>query len=237
MVKEYFLKTLHHWKILFKDRAFVWSFVFGVVVLISSIVVVSFVSAYHDNRVYPSLGDLILNEIPTYNLEFLFFWGIYAINLAIVLYMFFVEPEMAPFAMKTFGLLLFIRSGFLVLTFMGPPQGFYFQNGFQFGNILKDMFFINDLFFSGHTATPFLGFLIFRKKWWFRWFMLLSSLVMGVTVMVMHVHYSIDVFSAFFITYSIYALSNHIFNKLNLRFKERIRLYGWAALRKKAPIS
>ncbi|MFA6917502.1 MAG: phosphatase PAP2-related protein [Candidatus Gracilibacteria bacterium] len=232
MIKEYFLKTLHHWKILLKDKAYVWSLIVGVLVLCLAVFTDRYASLYHDQHVYSSVGDLILNNIPTYNLEFLFFQGIYAIILMIAFYSVFFEPEMVPFGLKTFGLLIIVRAGFIILTYLGPPQGFYFGDGvIGADSPLKGLFFTNDLFFSGHTALPFLAYLLFKKNWWFRVIMLIGAFGMGIVVLLMHIHYSIDVFSAFFITYGIYALSNNIFNKLNLRFQQRIELYGWKSLR------
>ena len=234
MIKDYFLKTMHHWKVLLRDKAFLWSLAIGIFVLGSSILLDQAASAYHDRHFYTSVGDLILNNIPTYNLEFLFFWGLYAIIVAIVLYGFFVEPEMVPFGLKTFGLLVIVRAGFIVLTYLGPPIGFYFENSEVGANsLLKGMFFTNDLFFSGHTSLPFLAYLLFKKKNWFRVAMIGGSLTMAATVLLMHIHYSIDVFAAFFITYGVYAFSNKIFNQLNLRFKNRIELYGWKSLQKR----
>lgn len=234
MVKEYFLKTYHHWKVLLQDRAYLWSLFFGVFVLGIAVLIDRSVSTYHDQYVYTSVGDLILNNLPTYNLEFLFFWGLYAIIAAIALYSFFVEPEKVPFGLKTFGLLIIVRACFIVLTYLGPPQGFYFADGEVGANsLLKGMFFTNDLFFSGHTSLPFLAYLLFKKEQWFNWLMLFGSFVMGTTVLLMHIHYSIDVFAAFFITYGIYAFSNKIFNQLNERFKMRLEIYGWKSLQKR----
>jgi len=234
MIKEYFLKTFHHWKILLKDRAYFWSLVVGIVVLAFAVFLDRFASLYHDQYVYTSVGDLILNILPTYNLEFLFFQGIYAVIWMIVLYSVFFEPETVPFGFKTIGLLIIVRAGFIVLTYLGPPIGFYFaENGIGFDSPLKGLFFTNDLFFSGHTALPFLAYLLFRKHIWFRAIMLVSSFIMGVTVLLMHVHYSIDVFSAFFITYGVYTLSNMLFNQLNVRFKRILELHGWHKFKKK----
>jgi membrane-associated phospholipid phosphatase len=228
MIKEYFLKTLHHWKILLKDRAYLWSLFGGILVLTLAVFLDRFASLHHDKYVYTSVGDLILNVLPTYNLEFLFFQGIYSIIWMIVLYSVFFEPETLPFGMKTIGLLIILRAGFIVLTYLGPPIGFYFgSEGVGFDSPLKGLFFTNDLFFSGHTALPFLAYLLFRKNLWFRVIMLIGSLIMGVTVLLMHVHYSIDVFSAFFISYGVYTFSNMIFNQLNVRFKKILEKYGW----------
>jgi len=72
--------------------------------------------------------------------------------------------------------------------------------------------YANDLFFSGHVGLPFLGFLIFKDKK-IRYFMLSASIILAVTVLLMHVHYSIDVAAAYFITYSIYALGKRLFGR------------------------
>ncbi|MDD3862132.1 MAG: phosphatase PAP2-related protein [Candidatus Gracilibacteria bacterium] len=233
MSQDFFRKTLHQWRILFKDSAYRWSFALGLFVLISGGLVTKEVGVYRDMSVYVSVGDFILNRIPTYDLEILFFWGLYALIGMIVFYGILVEPEKFPFMMKTFGVLLFVRSGFIVLTFIGPPEGFFFKDGVNFGVFWKDVIFKNDLFFSGHTSIPFMGYLLFRKNKWFRMVMLLGSVVMGLTVLLMHVHYSIDVFAAFFISYGIYAFSDKIFNQLNLRFKRRIALHGWNTWKKR----
>jgi prolipoprotein diacylglyceryltransferase len=42
---------------------------------------------------------------------------------------------------------------------------------------------------------------------------LAASVVFGVIVLLSHLHYSIDVFSAFFITYSIYHIAIKLFRK------------------------
>jgi membrane-associated phospholipid phosphatase len=67
-----------------------------------------------------------------------------------------------------------------------------------FGNfeILRD-----DLFFSGHTATMFLLFLIIENKILKRVFLLFTVLV-GISVILQHVHYTIDVFAAPFFSFA-----------------------------------
>ena len=54
---------------------------------------------------------------------------------------------------------------------------------------------LKDLFFSGHTATIFLFAFGFRKKGTKRFFFV-GACVVGVLVLVQHVHFSIDVLAA-----------------------------------------
>lgn len=69
----------------------------------------------------------------------------------------------------------------------------------------------NDLFFSGHTALPFLMALIFWQNVKLRWAFILLSLFFGSAALLGHLHYSIDVFAAFFITYGIFHIALKIF--------------------------
>lgn len=71
------------------------------------------------------------------------------------------------------------------------------------------------MFFSGHTAIPFLGFLVFYEDKFMRYFCLAASVLMGATSLLTHQHYSIDVFSAFFITYATFKMGEWIFKKIN----------------------
>jgi membrane-associated phospholipid phosphatase len=73
--------------------------------------------------------------------------------------------------------------------------------------------FGGDLFFSGHTGMPFLLALIFWEDKWTRFLFLGFSIMFGIVVLLAHLHYSIDVLSAFFITYTIFHLALYIFKK------------------------
>lgn len=232
MISEYFAKFVHHWKVLLKDRTYVWSLFAGVLVFFASYFINDWASIYKDSAEYAAVGDLILDRIPTYNLEFIFVFGLYFLVTMIFLYTVFIRSEKLPFVMKTYGILIIVRACFILMTQVGPPVGYFYDGVVAFDGLFSEWMYKNDLFFSGHTAIPFLAFLLFNDTK-FRWFFFTGSIVMGVTVLLMHVHYSIDVFAAFFITHGIYAFSDAIFNKLNLRFKRRIKLYGWDAFRKR----
>jgi membrane-associated phospholipid phosphatase len=71
--------------------------------------------------------------------------------------------------------------------------------------------FTGDLFFSGHTGLPFLLALVFWDHPWWRRVFVIVSIIFGVTVLLGHFHYSIDVFGAFFITYTIFHIATRLF--------------------------
>ncbi|MEI8091030.1 MAG: phosphatase PAP2-related protein [bacterium] len=70
-----------------------------------------------------------------------------------------------------------------------------------------------DLFFSGHTGLPFLFALIFWNNKWMRYLFVLTAIYFGAIVLLGHLHYSIDVLSAFFITYTIRHINEFLWKK------------------------
>ena len=157
--------------------------------------------------------DLILDHIPTINLEGLFTYGITIIIVLIFIYPLFFKIKELHIVISQFSLLILVRSFFVVLTHLQQPIDAIITN---LPKIFDWFTFNNDLFFSGHTAVPFLGFLLFRKeKGWIKYFFFIATFVMATTVLFMHVHYSIDVFAAIFITYGSYRLGKKIFQMVN----------------------
>jgi len=240
-MREFFPKIWHEWKVLFKDGAFLTSFVVGWIFLIFALSVNVVASQYVDAREVLSVGDILLDNIPTYNLHWLNTWGAYIIMVVILIYPIFFKQDKLPFALFTFSFAILIRAGFILLTDIGPPEGFFYESVDKFKDHLTGVhryiasfsLFTNDLFFSGHVTWPFLAFLIYRDTKFFRWLMLCMSFLMAITVLLMHTHYSVDVFAAYFIVYSVYRLSFILFNKLNIRFQRRINLNGWKAFKKR----
>jgi membrane-associated phospholipid phosphatase len=73
-----------------------------------------------------------------------------------------------------------------------------------------------DLFFSGHTATLFLLFLISEKKY-LKIIFLLCTILVGIAVLLQHVHYTIDVLAAPFFAYASYKLAAVINEKIKIK--------------------
>ena len=62
------------------------------------------------------------------------------------------------------------------------------------------VFLRRDLFYSGHFASVFLFFILAGKAW-YRWLFLLCALVVGVLILVQHIHYSYDILGAVAFSY------------------------------------
>lgn len=162
---------------------------------------------YVDETKTVSVPDIILNNIPVLNLSFIFVWGIVLVIFIFLVYPLLYEPRKFHYAIGMLSLFLCIRSVFLILTHLGEPMGAINPSA---PGILQFVTYSNDLFFSGHAGIPFLGYLIFGSRK-IKYFMLIASIILSITVLLMHIHYSIDVASAYFITYGIYRIGDKIF--------------------------
>jgi len=155
--------------------------------------------------------DLILSHIGPFNMSFLFVYGYITLILILFLYPLIFHIRTLHIVVSQFSLLVMLRALFMIFTHLGTPSD-AMQVSFPW--FFKGLSFQNDMFFSGHTAIPFLGFLLFKGKK-IRHFFLIGSIFMAITVLGMHMHYSIDVFSAFFITYCSHKLGRILIKKVD----------------------
>ncbi|MFA6177284.1 MAG: phosphatase PAP2-related protein [Candidatus Paceibacterota bacterium] len=201
------------YKTYFTDKKFIISFLSGLVLLSASLIVQFFVSGYVTSSVSSPVSDIILSNTRVYDVAGIFVWG--AILLAIIGTLIVLKkPNYAPFTMKSIAIFTFIRSIFISLTHIGPfPTQATIDSIFFTRQAFSGIFVGNDLFFSGHTGIPFLLALIFWENKILRIVFLSFSIMFAIIVLLGHLHYSIDVLSAFFITYSIFHICKFLFEK------------------------
>lgn len=191
------------------QREFRISFLLSVLAFSASLAVVFYAIGYATESASNSVTDIVLSNIPQYDVFGLFVYGTaFFVLLGVALLA--AHPKRIPFALHTFALFYFIRAGFISLTHLGPftVNG---GNNFDFGTIMTSFFFGGDLFFSGHTGLAFLMALIFWHEKNIRYLFLAASVYFGAIVLLGHLHYSIDVASAFFITYGIFHIAEWLF--------------------------
>lgn len=169
-----------------------------------------------------SVRDIILSNIPVFDVDMIFLYGP-VILWAFVLFLILYEPKRIPFVLKSLATFLFIRSVFVILTHIGPfPDQVPVLMGPN--NLLNRFIFGGDLFFSAHTGAPFLMALVFWDNKFLRVLFIITSIFFGIIVLMGHLHYSIDVMGAFFITYTIYHISETLFKKDKRYFDEVVLL-------------
>jgi hypothetical protein len=211
MVKS-FKKWVIEWKIEFWKNK--WKILLAALLLILATILYNLAGTYTSTKA-PVLGvpDIILGNIASFNwpiLIFVYIWVFTATITFIYVYPIIFKPKRIPYILSMIGLWLIIRAGFIILTHLKTPAD---AVNIPFPWMLRDLYFQNDMFFSGHTGAPFLAFLMFRRdNKIISYAMLALSIIFGITVLLLHQHYSIDVAAAFFITYGIYKIGNKLFN-------------------------
>lgn len=157
------------------------------------------------------IPDPILNLYNPIDLTWLIFGLIY-LCLIIGVFVLAKKPDKLLLAFQTYTAVVIVRIIAMYLVPFEAPEKLI---------VLKDPFvemfgsgesLTKDLFFSGHTTTLFMLFLVVESKK-LKYVFLISAIVVGVTIVLQHVHYVIDVFAAPFFTYTCYALVSSL--KLN----------------------
>jgi hypothetical protein len=158
------------------------------------------------------VGDLLLDNLPAINLDFFLVQGALIATL-IILGALLVLPKYLPFSLKTLSFFLIIRSFFISLTHLGTNLHQITLNTNTIGFKIYDILYNskNDFFFSGHVGASFLFALIFWKQPFMRYLFLVISCIMAVSMLLAHMHYSIDVFAAPFITFTIFIIAKNVF--------------------------
>jgi len=193
----------------YRNKDFLISLFSAVVLLIISFIINFYAGTYATVSASNPVTDIILSNIRAYDMSWIFVYGAMSFCLFIVALCLF-HPKTLPFTFKSIALFVVIRSVFISLTHLGPFPGSILVSS---SNIFQKFSFAGDLFFSGHTGLPFLMALIFWQNKFLRYVFLVVSLLFGVIVLLGHYHYSIDVLSAFFITYTIFHIALFLFKK------------------------
>ena len=200
-----------NWKKFFKNKKSKVELLLTIVLL--AVVLISFSQflLFVEDRTGAILSDPILNLFSPIDLTWLIFALIY-LSLLLAIVELVKEPERFLLALQCYGLMVILR---LIAMYLMPleapstllPLNDPFVQLFGEGNILE-----KDLFFSGHTATLFLLFLMIKKRN-LKIIFLIFTLIVGISVILQHVHYTIDVFVAPFFAYTSY--------RIILLFKEK----------------
>ncbi|MCZ6702114.1 MAG: phosphatase PAP2-related protein [Ignavibacteria bacterium] len=190
------------WKVFLTDRKI--EIVITVILFITILIIFSNFLLFIEERHGVVLPDPILNIYDPIDLTWLIFGLIY-LSLSIAIISFVTKPDLLFFALQSYSLLLIFRMIVMYVTPLEAPDNMLSLNDpfvqfFGTGNILT-----KDLFFSGHTATLFLFFLIADKKHLKVIFLIFTSIV-AFAVLLQHVHYTVDIVAAPIFAYVSYRI-------------------------------
>ena len=193
-----------NWKSFFSIKRNRNEFILTIILLAILMISFSQFLQFIEKRNGVVLPDPLLYTFSPIDLTWLIFSLIY---LSIILFLINVvkEPLKLMTALQAYGLMVIFRTIAMYLVPLEAPETILVLNDpfvqlFGKGEILT-----KDLFFSGHTGTLFLLFLLTEKKT-LKFIFLISTFIVAAAVILQHVHYSIDVFIAPFVAYSSYRI-------------------------------
>lgn len=202
-------KILDRYKALQAHRSFSLQVISAILFFCVSLLLNFITNSYVVAHASSAVSDIFLDNLPFVDVRDIFFEGMIILILFIV-FLGLSHPRRIPFILKSSALFIGMRSFFMILTHLAPPAGDMLLFS---GNTIQKMTSGADLFFSGHTGFPFLAALLFWDNRPLRIFFIAASIFFGCAVLLGHIHYSIDVFSAFFITYGIFHIAIRFFKK------------------------
>lgn len=210
-VNNFFPKHINFWT----DKTIMFHLLMSFILLLGSIFLTYYARIYANNHAGYVVADLLLDNLPVVDVSIFFFQGAFIFILALIGLLMY-EPKYIPFTLEATAIFFSIRSFFMIMTHLSAPSIEYY-NYIQHDHHVKEILFTltsgNDMFFAGHAGYPFLLALVFWKIPYVRYLFLLCSLIGAVIVILGHLHYSIDVFSSFFIAFGIYEISKFFFKK------------------------
>jgi membrane-associated phospholipid phosphatase len=190
------------WKEFLKGKSNRVEFAVTLLLLVAVLTSLTNFLNYVEAREGVVLPDPILSLFKPIDLSWLTFALIY-ISLVVAIVTLSKNPRRLLFAIQLYTLMVAVRIAAMYLLPLEPPTTTIILNDpfveyFGTGQTLT-----KDLFFSGHTATLFILFLVSEKKI-IKTVFLISTIAVAISVILQHVHYTIDVFAAVFFTYACY---------------------------------
>ncbi len=197
-------KLIDVWKNAFKEKKFISELIITVIFFILISAFFTNFLTYNETRTGFTLNDPILNILPSTDLTIFIFVLVY-LSVLLGLIVLIKTPNQFLFVFQVYSVVLLVRLTMMYLLPLNPPEGIIplqdpFVELFGTGETL-----LRDLFFSGHTATVFLLFLVIEKKI-YKAIYLIGTFLVAIALLYQHVHYAIDVIAAPFFVYASYGI-------------------------------
>jgi len=210
-----------------------WYFYVGLISLIAGMelnfVSQSYLNNYvNEGRSLPGLSDLILDNLPFYDVSLLY--DLFSIISVIVVVIYIIHKKdykSIPFFLLMCGIISIVRGIFIVLTPLGNPPLFTGSNTLFNGFSKYEL----GVYPSGHVGNAFLLFLMVKNRW-YKCIILFCLLIIIISLFLAHAHYSIDILSGLFFAYAL-----NSFGERHLKIFKLDRKYLFPVTDLKPPVT
>jgi hypothetical protein len=152
-----------------------------------------------EGKSLPMLSDLILDNLPFYNVALIY--DIFCLVPILLVFIYFVHKKdynRIPMFLLMSGIFYIVRAVFIVLTPFGNPPMFNGSDSLFHGF----SYFELGVYPSGHTGNVFLMFLLVKDRT-YKWLILACLIIVITSLFLARGHYSIDILSGLFFSYAI----------------------------------
>ena len=154
------------------------------------------------------LNDWLLSILPSVNVSYYIFAIIY-VTVSFGIFRAAQSPQLFLLFLWSSILVSLSRMGTITLVPLAPPVGLVPLVDPVLIPFYRHTEITKDLFYSGHTGSVFLIYLILRRKREKR-FALAATVAVGILLLIQHIHYFIDVIFAPFFVYIVFILAKKI---------------------------
>ena len=186
------------------------SFLVALVLLALAVVFAFYASAYSERVSSNFVHDLLLDNLPIVSLNGVIIEGALA-AIAGSIILLFTKPKYIIFSVKAAAIFIATRAVFIAVTHTGIYPGQINPGAGFFDGIYTGLGLEAGFFFSAHTGLTLLMALIFWDEKLWRYLYIALAVIFGVSVLLAHIHYTIDVLAAPYMTYAIFKLSQYLF--------------------------
>jgi hypothetical protein len=165
-----------------------------------------------EGKTLPMLSDLILDNLPAYDLSLVYdIFILISIFLVLVYLVQKKDFNSIPMILLLIGIFYIVRGVFIVLTPFGNPPSFNGSDPLFHGFANYEL----GVYPSGHAGLLFLLLLLVKDKV-YKLLISFCLIVVIITLFITHGHYSIDILSGIFFAYAIRAYGESHFSKFDL---------------------
>ncbi|MGE5518766.1 MAG: phosphatase PAP2-related protein [Candidatus Dadabacteria bacterium] len=182
------------WVQAIKDPAYIRKFIIAIVAVILLLLPLPFFFQYIQKRDGVLLNDYLLTILPAKDVS-IGIVSIIWINILLAIHRSILSPRTTLLILASFACFFFSRYITIGLVALDPPAQLIQLSDPLSNSFYGKSFITKDLFYSGHTASQFIIFLVLTKRAE-KIIALLGSIIIGILVLIQHIHYTIDVLAA-----------------------------------------
>jgi hypothetical protein len=165
-----------------------------------------------EGKTLPMLSDLILDNLPFYNVSLIYDIScLIPILLVLIYFVHKKDYNRIPFFLLMTGIFYIVRGIFIVLTPFGNPPMFNGSDPLFHGFSNYEL----GVYPSGHAGNVFLLLLLVKDKS-YKWLIFICLVVVITALFLARGHYSIDILSGLFFSYAIRSFGEKHFSMFDL---------------------